>query len=369
MKSNWKRTLPALALSAACLLGIAGCANSAAAPSPTPSAVAESVPPSSPTPAAAPQPTENPAPRTVTDAVGREVEIPEKLERLAITCNGGAHQELTILGASDRIVAMPSTAKFNQLEVMFPDYANVTDAGSFNDVNIEEMLKAKPDFIFVGQSSKEGNAKLEEAGFATYTMLIGWAEIDTLKQEFLNVGAILGNEAQAQALVDYWDEKIALVEQAVSQVPESERKVVYYTGKEITSANSSGWTWPLIETAGGISALPKEMQGEVNVGDVLTWNPDVIIVQGNTDISGLLQDERIQGISAIANGEVYQCPIGAFWWDRPSPESPLAFMWLAKTLYPSYTEHIDLEAETKAFFSQFYQYELSDEEYQSFFFQ
>ena len=353
------RKLSALVLSAALLLGASGCqSNSAGTAS------------QSPTPSAQPSSTQDTGEvRTVIDAVGREVVVPDKVERLAITCNGGAHQELTILGASDRIVAMPSTAKFNQLEVMFPFYADIVDAGSFDDVNVEEMIKADPDFIFVGQSSTEGNAKLEEAGFATYTMLIGWADIDTLKQEFLNVGAILGNEETAQELVDYWDEKIAMVEQAVAQVPESERKVVYYTGSEITQANTSGWTWPLIETSGGISAVPEEIQGEVNVEDVIAWNPDVIIVQGGTDTSGLLSDERIQDVTAIAQGEVYQCPIGAFWWDRPSPESPLAFMWLAKTLYPEYTQDIDLKAETKAFFQQFYQYELSDEEYESFFFQ
>ena len=352
------RKLAAMLLSTALLLGAAACQNST---------VETSVPPTaSPSPA---QQVDEQGVRTVIDAAGREVAIPEKVERLAITCNGGAHQELTILGASDRIVAMPSTKKFPQLQTMFPAYADVVDAGSFDDVNLEEMIKADPDFIFVGLSSKEGNAKLEEAGFPIYTMLIGWADIDTLKQEFLNVGAILGNETQAQALVDYWDEKVALVEQAVAQVPEEERKVVYYTGEEITAANTSGWTWPLIETSGGISAVPEGIQGEVNVEDVISWDPDVIIVQGGTDTSGLLSDERIQDVTAVANGAVYQCPIGAFWWDRPSPESPLAFMWLAKTLYPEYTQDIDLEAETKAFFSQFYNYELSDEEYQSFFFQ
>lgn len=306
---------------------------------------------------------------TVVDALGREVEIPEKLDRLAITCNGGAHQELTILGASDRIVAMPSTKRFPQLETMFPTYRDVVDAGSFDDVNIEEMVKANPDFIFVGQSSKEGNAKLEEAGFPIYHMLIGWADIDTLKQEFLNVGTILGNEETAQKLVDYWDEKIEMVKEAVSQVPEDQRKVVYYCGSEITKANTSGWTWPLIETSGGISALPEGSKGDINVEDVLKWNPDVIITQGNTDISGLMADERISELAAIADGKVYQCPIGAFWWDRPSPESPLAFMWLAKTLYPDYTQDIDLKAETCAFFEEFYHYALSDAEYDSFFFQ
>lgn len=359
MKTKWTRSLPALLLSASLLLSTAACSGGNSAGTPATSAA----------PSASAQPVESSAPRTVVDALGREVEIPEKLDRLAITCNGGSHQELTILGASDRIVAMPNTKKFPQLQAMFPAYKNVVDAGSFDDVNVEEMIKADPDFIFVGQSSKEGNAKLEEAGFPTYTMLIGWADIDTLKQEFLNVGAILGDEDTAKALVAYWDEKIAMVEDAVAKVPEAERKVVYYTGKEITKANSSGWTWPLIETSGAISALPEGAKGDVNVEDVITWNPDVIIVQGGTDTSALLGDNRIQEVSAIASKEVYQCPIGAFWWDRPSPESPLAFMWLAKTLYPEYTKDIDLKTETKQFFSQFYHYDLSDAEYESFFFQ
>ena len=80
-----------------------------------------------------------------------------------------------------------------------------------------------------------------------------------------------------------------------------------------------------------------------------------------------MSDERIQNMAAITQGEVYKCPTGAFWWDRPSPESPLFLMWLAKTLYPEYTQDIDLKGETKAFFQQFYQYDLSDEEYESFF--
>lgn len=358
MNTTLLKRLSALTLAAMLMLGVTGCGSKETQPQ------EEN------------QQTESTAPekeqerRVVIDAVGREVEIPEKLDKLAITCQGGTHQELTILGASDRIVAMPSTKRFPQLEKMFPHYTEITDAGAFDDVNIEEMVKAAPDFIFVGQSAKEGNAKLEEAGFPVYNMLIGWADVESLKQEFLNVGMILGEEEKAQQLVDYWNEKIAMVEEAVSKVPESERKMVYYCGNEITKANSTGWTWPLIETAGGISALPEGAKGDVNLEDVLKWNPDVIITQGGqNNAADLLADERIQEMTAIAEGQVYQCPIGAFWWDRPSPESPLAFMWLAKTLYPSYTKSIDLKAETMEFFQEFYQYQLSDEEYNAFFFQ
>ena len=251
---------------------------------------------------------------------------------------------------------------------MVPTYADVVDAGSFDNVNIEQMIKLDPDFIFVGISSKEGNAKLEEAGFPYYTLYIGWADIDTIKQEFLNVGAILGNEEEAQRLVDYWNEKIEMVQKCVSKVPSNEKKTVYYISKDdITKANTGTWTWPLIETAGGICSVEKGFNGSINVENVLGWDPDVIILHAGSKTTGLYGDERIADLTAIKNKDVYVAPTCGFWWDRPSPESPLAFMWLAKILYPEYTQSIDLKAETKAFCSEFYGYELSDAEYESFF--
>ena len=42
-------------------------------------------------------------------------------------------------------------------------------------------------------------------------------------------------------------------------------------------------------------------------------------------------------------------------------------MWLAKTLYPEETASIDLKKETIEFYKTFYNYDLSDKEYESFF--
>ncbi|MCR6546551.1 hypothetical protein NVS47_13695 [Dehalobacterium formicoaceticum] len=57
------------------------------------------------------------------------------------------------------------------------------------------------------------------------------------------------------------------------------------------------------------------------------------------------------------------------WWDRPSPEAPLGFNWLAQTLYPEEMQSVDLKQETQDFYRTFYDYELSEEEYNKFFFQ
>lgn len=304
------------------------------------------------------------------DAIGREVNIPENIEKIAVTCYGGTTHEMVVLGARNKIVAQPSMEKFQQIFKMYPAFADIINPGSFDEVNVEELFKVAPDMAFVGISSKKGNKQIEDAGIPTFTMLIGTGEIDTIKKEFVEVGKVLGEEERAKALVEYWDEKISMVEELVKQVPEDKRKKVYYTGETITNANTGKWGNSFILVAGGINSSEALTTGakEVSVEEVLAWNPDVIITQKRpSGLNDILEDKRIQELTAIKNKEVYPCPIGAFWWDRPSPEAPLAFMWLAKELYPEYTEIIDLEKEVKYFYKNFYEYELTDEEYQSFF--
>ena len=148
----------------------------------------------------------------------------------------------------------------------------------------------------------------------------------------------------------------------MGRVPEEERKVVYYTGKTITKASASDWGG-----SGGVCALEETPKGEIGVEQVMRIDPDIIVTQQGNGTADILEDPRIQDLKAVKNKAVHECPIGAFWWDRPSPESPLGFMWLAKLLYPDYTREIDLEKETREFFREFYRYELTDEEYRSFF--
>lgn len=306
--------------------------------------------------------------QTVIDAERREVTFPKNIKKVAITCQGGTTHEVAIFGGPDMIVAQPSMKKFPHLLKMYPQFNDVIDAGSFDDVSVEQLMEVEPDMVLVGISSKKGNAKIEEVGLPTYTMLIGWAAVDTLKQEFLNIGRMFNNEKKAQELVKHWDDTLANLDSMLAKVPENKRKKVYYTGKGITKANTGDWGRSWIKGSGGIFAVPENIDGEISVEQVLEWNPDVIITQGGNGTSDLLGDGRIQDIKAIKNKEVYECPIGGFWWDRPSPEATLGFLWLAKTLYPEYTQDIDLKNETKNFYKEFYKYDLSDAEYESFFF-
>lgn len=123
-----------------------------------------------------------------------------------------------------------------------------------------------------------------------------------------------------------------------------------------------------VDAVGATFVVPEEgLNGDVAPETAMAWDPDVIIVQGGSDLSALLDDPTLQNMKAIQAGEVHSCPIGGFWWDRLLSETPLRFLWLAQTVFPGYFDDIDLEQETVDFFKRFYSYDLPQDEYKAFF--
>ena len=55
-------------------------------------------------------------------------------------------------------------------------------------------------------------------------------------------------------------------------------------------------------------------------------------------------------------------PIGISRWGHPgSIETPLAILWAAKQIYPEKFNDLDMAAETKTFYKDFFEYNLSDD--------
>lgn len=315
------------------------------------------------------QPEAEPAsgrPETVTDAKGREVAVPEKIERIGATAMGGAMQTICCFGGADRIVFGPDMQKSAPLLVkMFPQIAEVPNAGTFDDINIETIAAAEPDFVLVSSTSDKGNAQIEELGVPTYVMPTANASVDNLRQDYLNISILLDNMDLGEKYVEFWDGIMDYVTDTSASIDDAEKLSVYRCGAGITKASHTPWACNWIEAAGGVPVAEAGTTGDVSLEQVALWDPDVIST--SADVSAILDDPDLQNLKAVKEKRVYKSPSGAMGWDAPSPEVPLGFAWLAQTLYPDLFTDIDLEAKTKELFADFYGYELSDEEYQAFF--
>lgn len=130
---------------------------------------------------------------------------------------------------------------------LFRKFNDVVNAGSFDALNIETLVATEPDVALVGVSSDKGNAQIAEVGIPTYVM------------------------------------------QKVAKIPAGDRKKVYYlSGADIAKANTSDWGRTWINVIGAEFAVPgTDLNGGVTVEKALEWDPDVIVVQGGSNLDEL----------------------------------------------------------------------------------
>lgn len=312
---------------------------------------------------------QTPAKQTITDMMGNKVEIPVEVKRLGDSWQ--AHNEVVaMLGAGDRIVATIHTPQSRPwLFKVVPAMNNAVQTFDANGVKIEELLKTKPDLVFVSQGDKSAKT-ITEAGipvveFKTFT------NYDELKELFKFTATMLGEDAKKRAdlYASYLDSKIKMLTDVTSKIPEDKKpKVLHITSLSPLSVDGNATiinSW--IEVAGGINAA-KETSGnmvKVNMEQVLKWNPDVIII-GNTvkDWDKVLTDPEWANISAIKAKKVYLNPDGAFYWDRYGAEEALQIQWAAKLLNPDKFPDLDIAKETKTFYKTFFSYDLTDDDVQ-----
>lgn len=310
--------------------------------------------------------------RTITDMMGNTVIIPQEINRIVVTCCGGATHEVMVMGAGDKIVAQPAKCIMPELKVMKPGFSGLTDAGSFDEINVEQIIALQPDVVIASVTSEKGNTKLREAGIPVVTVMTGRGNMSQMRSEFAMMGQVLGSSDQSSSLNKYWDTKLALVKERVATIPADQKKRVYYMlGKTTHTNGGSWWGQEYITAAGGINVAEElGTNRDTSLEQLVKWNPDVIIISSNEGsfipISDVKNNSQLSSIAAVKNDQLYECPIGSFWWDRPSPEAPLGILWLAKTLYPEKFTDIDLRAETQEFYRTYYGYTLSDSGYEKF---
>lgn len=317
---------------------------------------------------------EAPKTQTITDASGKTVEVPLKIEKIGDAWQ--AHNEvLCMLGSGNKIVSTILTEKMRPwLYKINPQMKNTATVFEANSVNTEELLKTKPDIVFTPLNDKSAD-KVSELGIPA--VQLNFTNFNELKDCFKLTGSILGDDAKKKAddYISYLDDKLDAITSITSKIPKEQKpKVLHVTSlSPITIDGSNTIINAWIEAAGGINAAG-DVSGnnkEVSMEQVLQWNPDIIILSSNTlmkvsngqkNIDQILSDKAWQQVNALKNNKVYFNPDGAFYWDRYSAEEALQIQWAAKIINPDKFQNIDIVKETRNFYKTFLNYDLSEEE-------
>ena len=181
------------------------------------------------------------------------------------------------------------------------------------------------------------------------------------------------DEERAEALAAYAEETFV----AVADIPEADRLTVYYGNKEdsLETAPAGSSSAQVLEMANAVNAAGPELGGEgrvrISLEQLLAWDPDVIVVNGEPKASlggsqaarDILSNPDLASLKAVQTGRVYGAPNAPFSWiDRPpGPNRIAGVRWLFARLYPDACQY-DVDEEIRTFFRLFYHMELSDDQ-------
>ncbi|WP_297425489.1 ABC transporter substrate-binding protein [Clostridium sp.] len=317
---------------------------------------------------------------TITDSSGSQVEIPAKINRIADAW--GAHNEiLATIGAADKIVATTLTPEVRPwLYKANPNLKNAVTTFSIDasEVNVEELIKTKPDIVFMSLNDKLAKQIID---LGIPVVQVNFTDLESLKECVRLTGTIVGGDAKenAEKYISYLDEKMKMISNVTSKIPTEQKPKILHLASfsPLTVDGKDAIITSGIELAGGINVANITGKSKAtSLEQVFQWNPDMIlmgrVLTGNgiknsaavseTDSSKITNDPIWNNLNAVKNGKVVINPDGAFSWDRYSAEEALQIQWMAKLINPDKFTNIDMVKETKYFFKTFMNYDLSEEE-------
>ena len=340
----------------------------AAAPEPEPTAVSD------PTEAPEPEPTAEPEPETFvfTDSVGREVELPMNIERVAIS--GPLAQIVVFALCPDRLVGIASKWDKTAEQFLATEYYQLPELGQLyggkGELNLETLLASGAQVVIdvgepKGTIAEDLDALTEQTGipFVHITATIG-----SMGDAYRKLGALLNMPDEAEALAAYCDAAYA----RITKIADSVDKVnlLYITGeKGLNVIAKDSYHAEIIDLLSNNLAVvespsSKGTGNEVDMESLMLWDPDVILFAPGSIYATVGEDPLWSGITAIRNGAYYEVPMGPYNWMGfpPSVQRILGMLWMAKLLYPDAANY-DLMTEVQTYFRLFYHCDLSAADY------
>ena len=306
----------------------------------------------------------------VTDMAGNKVKLPVSIERvscMSATCETA----LVAMGQSDKMICTSTFASgdFDFTYKLFPELANVEKVNE--SLSNEELIARNVDVVFV--KSKSNVERLQEGGVTAF--YLEFNDIEQTKQSIRLLGEIFNVPNIANAYIGYIDKYIPLIEERLSDIPETEMKTIYAPLLR-SSDNTIFNTYDPSHISTEVFELCKadvitkkieftDNNGIITEEALIRLNPDVILVCGFYRDKGYesLTGGKYDGVlSAVDNNQIFYFPLGMYDWSAGGFELGISSIWIAKTLYPERFKDIDLVSVTKEYYKDTTGTELSDDD-------
>jgi iron complex transport system substrate-binding protein len=306
---------------------------------------------------------------SVTDAAGRAVAVPDRVQR--VFAAGPPASILLFTFAPDLLLGWTRSHRPEECEFLGagacdkPEVGRLTGRG--NTTNLEVLLKLKPDLILdvgtINDTYVSLASRVQEQTGITYALLDG--RFEAMVATYRKLGELTHRQTEAEAHARYAEQTIATIKQRIDKTSDERRPRVYYARgpRGLETGLGGSINVETIEFLGAKNVAAEHRGGmtTVSVEQVLLWNPDVIITIDRDFAANVRSDPTWAPVKAVQNGRVHLSPKLPFGWVDfpPSVNRLIGLWWLAKILYPEQFPE-DLRPLTRDFYTRFFHMTPSD---------
>ena len=323
------------------------------------------------------------ASRVITDEAGDKVTVPDKIERIAVAGILPFPSVITVfLGSAEKLVGIPpasmGAAKAGLLGELFPEILKAqTGYTAGLDLNIEELMKLRPDVVFYLAGNKEMWKMIKNAGLPAVAISPTKWNYDVLRtyDEWIKtLSQIFPESAKSKEVSRYSKKVYADIQKKVGKIKPADRKkalfLFQYDDKRMVTSGRSFFGQYWCDAVGARNAaeeVPADNSNAViTMEQVYKWNPDVIFI---TNFPPALPEDlygnKIGGhdwsaVKAVKERAVYKMPLGTYRSYTPGVDTPVTLMWMAQKVYPELFKEVDMRKEVRNYYKKLYGITLSD---------
>ena len=303
--------------------------------------------------------------RMITDAAGRQVEIPETVT--SVVCTGvGALRYTCYMDAQNLVTAVEDCEK----EPVISRLYNFVNIDIFRDLPVigtngnpypEEIINAAPDVIVMSKSASVDADDLQEKTGTPVVVVPGSdTTLDADAYETIRIlGALYGKEDRATELTDYLKGIQNDLDSRTKDIPDSEKPSVYVGGVSFKGHHGFEGTeagygpFALIHANNLADTTGQSGAFNIDLEQVLSWDPDIIFVDFN-GMSLINEDfaknpDYYNALTAVQEGKVYAQI--SFRSNASNLETALADAYYAAcVMYPEQFQDVDPEAKAGEIF-------------------